>query len=293
MEGVNVKNSRIETVIFGNSILRDRDEEEIRGYQKALRWINESYDKIKINSQTIKKLHKLSKGDVWDSGQFKKKQVDITEITPDGKERIRFRPPDIQISKIYLDSAIKLWDELIQEKRIPSLILLIAFNFDFLCIHTFRGGNGRVSRLIILLQLYKIVFDIGKYIIVEKIIEENKERYYETLELSSLKWHESKNDIWPYVNYILFILKESYKELDTRLEKLPESKGNKSDLIIDFINNSIGKFSAEEIKYQLPVVSIELIRKILKDLQKKGKIRNINRGRNAKWEKTNGKTKKS
>ncbi|TGN10564.1 Fic family protein [Leptospira ilyithenensis] len=285
MEGVNVAQARIETVIFGSALLKDRDEEEIRGYQQALRWIHESHDRIDINLQTILKLHKLSRGDIWDAGQLKEKQIDITEILPNGKSRIRFKPPGIKESKIFLIKAIDLWNEQIKEKYIPPLILLIAFNFDFLCIHPFRDGNGRVSRLILLLQLYKLGYDIGSYISIERIIEENKDRYYETLEQSSNKWHEAKNDIWPYVNYILFILKESYKQLDTRLENLPNNRGNKSELIINFIGNSIGPFSIADIKYNLPGVSVELIRKLLKDLQNENKVRSLGRGRNAKWEK--------
>jgi len=285
MEGVNVDAARIETVILGKSLLRDRDEEEIRGYQKALRLIHESHEKMEINLETILKLHKLSRGNIWDAGLLKEKQIDITEKSPSGRERIRFKPPGVKESKIYLKKAIDIWKEEIKEKRIPPLILLIAFNFDFLCIHPFRDGNGRVSRLILLLQLNKLGFHIGKYISIERIIEENKERYYETLELCSHKWHESKNDIWSYINYILFILKEAYKQLDARLENLPNHKGNKSELIREFIHNSIDKFSVVDIKYNLPGVGIELIRKVLKDLQKEKKVKNTGRGRNARWEK--------
>lgn len=286
LEGVMVDNSRIGTVVFGNSHLRDRDEEEVRGYQKALRWIHESNNKIEISIETILKLHNYCRGDIWDSGKLKEKQVDITEKLPNGQERLRFKPPGVKESKVLLNQAIKLWHEQIKEKRIPPLILLSAFNLDFLSIHPFRDGNGRVSRLLLLLQLYHLGYEIGRFISIEKIIEENKNRYYETLMESSQKWHESKNDIWPYANYLLFILKEAYKYLDDRLKSLPGTKGSKSDLIIDYINNSVGRFSVADIKYHTPGVSIDLIRRILKDLHKEGKITNTGRGRNARWEKT-------
>ena len=285
MEGVNVENSRIETVVFGKAVLRDRDEEEVRSYQKALRWIHESHGKIDISIETILKLHKISKGDIWDAGQFKDKQVDITEILPNGKTKIRFKPPSPKQSTLYLIDAINLWNEQIKEKKIPPMILLIAFNFDFLSIHPFRDGNGRVSRLLLILQLYKLGIEIGKFISIERIIEENKERYYETLEESSRMWHEGKNDIWPYANYLLFVFKEAYRQLENRLESIPNPKGNKTDLIMDYIEVSVGSFRISDIKYNLPGVSLELIRKVLKTLQKENKVISLGRGRNAEWEK--------
>lgn len=198
MEGVNIARSRIETVVFGNSLLRDRDEEEVRGYQQALRWVHEENSKISLSIETILKLHKLCKGDVWDAGKFKEKQVDITEKLPTGEERVRFHPPGPKDTDILLQNLITSWEEMTKERRIHPLILLSAFNLDFLCIHPFRDGNGRVSRILLLLQLYHLGFHIGRYISIEKHIEINKQRYYDTLEESSQHWHSSKNDPWPF-----------------------------------------------------------------------------------------------
>lgn len=285
IEGVEVENSRIRTVVFGDSMLRDRNEEEVRGYQRALRWIHEDHKNIKVNIETILRIHKYCRGDIWDSGKFKEKQVDITEKLPDGKERVRFKPPGVKESKIFLKGAVKLWQEQLKEKQIPPLILLAAFNLDFLSIHPFRDGNGRVSRLLLLLQLYHIGYEVGRYISIEKIIEENKERYYETLKKSSAAWMSGKNSIWPYANYLFFILKEAFAQLDERIESIPDSKGSKSDLIIEFINSRHGEFSISDVKYHSPGVSVELIRKILKKMQKEGEVINTIRGRNARWKK--------
>ncbi len=285
MEGVEVDNSRIGTVVFGDSMLKDRDEEEVRGYQKALRWIHDNHSEIEINLDTILQLHKYCRGDIWDSGKFKEKQVDITERLPNGKERIRFRPPGVKESRTFLKEAVKLWKNQIKERHIPPLILLSAFNLDFLSIHPFRDGHGRVSRLLLLLQLYHLGYEVGRFISIEKIIEENKERYYETLKESSISWIDGKNSIWPYANYLLFILKEAYKQLDHKMESMPDSKGSKSDIVIAYINSQTSEFSVSDVKYHSPGVSIELIRKILKELQKEGKVTNTIRGRNAKWKK--------
>jgi Fic family protein len=285
IEGVEIDRDRIDNVIFGKSPLKDRNEEEVRGYQKALKYIHEKYSRIEINSDSILKIHKLCKGDIWDSGRFKEKQIDITEIDISGRSRIRFKPPGPKESIPLLNELNSIYSELTLEETIPNLLISILYNLDFLCIHPFRDGNGRVSRLLLLLTLYRYNYEVGRYVSLEKIIEENKERYYESLEISSKNWEKGKNDFWPYINFILFVIKESYKTLDERIANLPNSKGNKSDLIYKFVENSITSFSVSEIKYNVPGVSIDLIRKVLKDLKKDGKIKNLSLGRDSRWEK--------
>jgi len=109
------------------------------------------------------------------------------------------------------------WDDILEEKRVHPLIAVAALNLDFLCIHPLRDGNGRLSRLLLLLMCYQLGFEVGRYISLERLIEENKERYYETLEESSQNWHDGKHDPWPFVNYLLFILKNAYREFEERV----------------------------------------------------------------------------
>lgn len=284
MEGVVADNGRVNTVVFGAAQLQDRNEEEIRGYQNALRWIHESGNKIPMNMETVLKLHKHCRGDIWDAGKLKEKQVDITEKLPSGEERIRFKPPGALESRKYLEKSLNLWHEQIREKRIPPLILLSAFNLDFLSIHPFRDGNGRVSRLLLLLQLYHLGYEAGRYISIEKLIEENKDRYYETLKESSERWVDGKNNIWAYTHYLFYILKEAYKQLHERIKSIPDSRGSKSDMVIHVIENFPGKFSISDVKYHTPGVSIDLIRRVLKNMKKENRIRSTGRGRNAQWE---------
>jgi Fic family protein len=250
---------------------------------KALKWVHEEHSKIDINIETILQLHKMIRCEHSDAGEWKTVPNDLVDKSPDGQERAGFNAPDVKEGIYYLEEAIKLWHEQIDKKRIPPLILLSAFNLDFLCIRPFQDGNGRVSRLLLLLQLYKLGYDIGRYISIERIIEENKERYYESLQQSSLGWSEAHNTIWPYTNFLFFIVKEAYNELEKRLENLPENYGSKTYLIMNFVNNYMGQFSLSKIKYYLPGVGMDLIRKILKELQREGKIRNLGRGINAKW----------
>lgn len=154
----------------------------------------------------------MSRGDIWDAGKYKEKPVDIVEILPSGEQYIRFKSVSPEETPAMVKQSMDTMDSLLKDCRIHPLILLGALNLDFLCIHPFRDGNGRVSRLFLLQTCYHLGFEVGRYISLERIIEQNKERYYETLKISSQDWHEGKHDPWPYIGYLLFILKQAYKE---------------------------------------------------------------------------------
>jgi Fic family protein len=166
-------------------------------------------------------------------------------------------------------------------------VALTAFNLDFLCIHPFRDGNGRVSRLLLLLGCYHLGYEVGRYISLERLIEDNKERYYETLEKSSRHWHQGKHDPWPYINYLLFIIKTAYREFEERAESLKEPRGAKTEMVLKAIDSFYDSFTISELKRECPNVSVDMIRKVLKDLNKQGKIRSGGRGQSARWEKLN------
>src|SRR5438128_4704627 len=207
IEGVEVDKSRVGTLIFGKPALRDRDEEEVRGYRDALKLIHESGATLPISEATVKKLHKLSRGEIWDAGLYKEKDVDIIQTYADGRSRIRFKTLPAKQTPKGMAEMVELWERGVQEKWVPPLVLAAALNLDFLCIHPFRDGNGRVSRLLFLLACYQLGFEVGRYISLERLIEENKERYYEMLEASSQGWHDGKHDPWPFISYLLYILK--------------------------------------------------------------------------------------
>jgi Fic family protein len=194
IEGVEVEQARIGTLVFGKPLLRDRDEEEVRGYRDALQLIHEQGTKLPVSEETILKLHRLTRGEIWDAGQYKEKDSDIIEKYPDGRERVRFKTVSAAETAGCMQELIERWHDCVREHWVHPLIALAAFNLDFLCIHPFRDGNGRVSRLLLLLQCYHLGYEVGRYISLERIIEQNKERYYETLEQSSQGWHEGKHD---------------------------------------------------------------------------------------------------
>jgi Fic family protein len=217
IEGVTIEQSRVKAVILGKSLLHDRDEEEIRGYRDALTWIHGQHKRLQVSEKTILQLHRISRANIGDAGKYKQKDSDIIEKSPDGRVLVRFRTVSARKTSAAMRALINSWDESVDERVIHPAIAMAAMNLDFLCIHPFRDGNGRVSRLLLLLQCYQLGYEVGRYISLERTIEENKERYYETLEESSQGWHEGKNDPWPYVNYLLYILKLAYREFEERV----------------------------------------------------------------------------
>jgi len=168
---------------------------------------------------------------------------------------------------------------------VHPLIALAAFNLDFLCIHPFRDGNGRVSRLVLLLQCYQLSYEVGRYISLERLIEENKERYYETLEQSSQGWHEDKHDPWPYINYVLSILKMAYREFAERVGEVKAPRGAKTDLVLTAINRFMGEFTVSQVEQACPGVSKDMVRRVLREQQAAKLIECQGRGPGARWKK--------
>jgi Fic family protein len=283
IEGVEIDQSRIQTVVFGKKKFQNRNEEEIHGYKQALNLIHNSGPDLQITEKLIKRLHAMCRGEIWDAGKYKEKDSDIIQTYPDGRSRLRFRTVTASKTPEMMEDLLQAWDAARTEPKIHPLILLILFNLDFLCIHPFRDGNGRVSRLLFLLQLYIFGYDVGKYISLERLIEENKERYYETLEESSQGWHEGKNDPWPYVNYMLFIAKSAYREFESRAGSIQPKRGEKSSRVKEAVDNFTGPFTVSQIKTKCPEVSVDLIRKVLKELKREGAISTTGKGRGAEW----------
>jgi len=284
IEGVEVERERIQTLVFGKPVLRDRGEEEIRGYRDALGWIHEGGAAVPLNEKTILELHRLSRGNIWDAGCYKEKPVDIIEKHPDGRQTIRFRTLAPEKTPEAVREMIELWDKARLERWIRPLILIGALNLDFLCIHPFRDGNGRVSRLLLLLTCYHAGIEVGRFISLERLIEENKERYYETLRASSHGWHEAKHDHWPYIGYLLFIIKKAYEEFELRANEISAPRGEKSELVRRVILKQRGEFRLADIERACPGVGRDWIRAILFEMKKKGLVICKGKGKAARWQ---------
>lgn len=286
IEGVEVDQQRIGTIIFGRQILGDRSEEELRGYREALNLIHERGSSLPINEETIKELHRLTRGEIWDAGKYKEKDSDIIEKRPDGTSSIRFKTVPADKTPAFMKELISLWNTCIEERPVHPIIAMAGFNLDFLSIHPFRDGNGRVSRLLLLLQCYHLGLEVGRYISLERIIEQNKERYYEALALSSEGWHKAAHDPWHYVNYICFILKNAFKEFEERIGLVSSPRGEKTDMVFRAVNKMQGSFHVADIRRECPGVSIDMIRRILKKMRNEGRLECLGRGPKAAWQKT-------
>src|SRR3989338_8334611 len=271
IEGVALDASRVRDVLVApKPLFRDRDEEEVRGYRDALDWIHRESAGIALSEENIRRLHAMARGQIWDAGQYKEKDGDIIERYADGRERVRFRPVPAARTGEAMGALVADWQRCLDEAWVHPLIALAAFNLDFLCIHPFRDGNGRVSRLLWLLQCHRLGYEVGRYISLERLGEENKARYYETLELSSQGWHEGKHDPWPYINFVLYILKMAYKEFAERVGEIAAPRGSKRELVLAALVRVPGEFTIAELEQACPGVSRDMIRTVLREQQTAG-----------------------
>jgi len=284
IEGVSIDPARVEPVLRGNSPFRDRDEEEVKGYRDALDWIHSEGKNIPINTRTVLELHSFVRSGSSSSGKFKTKpgEGDIFEIFPDGRKKLRFATVPYKDVKRYMKEWEKRTSTLMESGKVHPLIVLCASSFDFLCIHPFGDGNGRVSRLLFLLHAYHIGIGVGRYVSLERIIEENKEEYYRNLAESSAGWHRGKHNEWHYIRYMIYILKSAYKELAEKMD-YAEPRGVKTEMIEGWIQKKKGTFTLSEIQQAMPSVSHDMIRKVLKDLSRDKKIQSSGHGRSAVW----------
>lgn len=283
IEGIFTADDRLKNLVQAKTTPRNRDESEIAGYRDVLNTIHENYDYIPINANYILQLHRdLYKflGSV-EGGAFKTSDNIIRETDADGNERVRFRPVAAWETAPSIDELCRAFRE--AKGEVDPLILNAMFILDFLCIHPFNDGNGRMSRLITLLLLYQSGFLVGKYISIEKIIEESKETYYEALQDSSINWYENENDYKPFVNYMLGVIVNAYKEFESRVKLVTTPNLSKADRVREVIKNHIGTITKSELLEMNPDISDTTIQRALADLLKNGEIEKIGGGRYTKY----------
>lgn len=285
IEGVEIDAKRVRDVLMGQRALRDRNEEEVQGYRDALQLTHEREAKLAVTEKVICQLHRLSRGEIWDAGKYKEKDVDIIELLPGGGRKIRFKTVPARKTPDAMKELVSLGEDIARDGNPHPLIALAAFNLDFLCIHPFRDGNGRVSRLLLLLQCYHAGLEVGRYISLERIIEQNKQRYYETIEQSSQGWHERKHNPWPYINYLLYILKTAYAEFEERFGQVKPARGEKREAVNRAIRAQTTEFTLADLRRACPGVSVDTIRLHLKQSRLRGEVLCVKKGRNATWEK--------
>lgn len=283
IEGIFTADDRLKNLVQEKTTPRNRDESEIAGYRDVLNTIHENYDYIPINANYFLQLHRdLYKfvGNV-DGGVFKTGDNIIQEEDDKGNKKVRFCPVPAWETAEAIDALCEAFRD--AKGEVDSLILNAMFILDFLCIHPFNDGNGRMSRLLTLLLLYQSGFIVGKYISIEKIIEESKETYYEVLQDSSLNWHENENDYKPFVNYMLGVIVNAYKEFESRVELVTNPNLSKSDRIREIIKNHIGTITKSELLEMNPDISDTTVQRTLAELLKNNEIKKIGGGRYTKY----------
>lgn len=284
IEGVTIPTDRLRPVILGKAKPRDRSEEELAGYMQALDWIFSRKRRVSVTPAVILRLHTFAQGGVsGDAGEWKKRDNEIIEILPDGERKIRFVPTSARDTPKIVEALCRNYRDACDEERVPPLLTVATFVFDLLCIHPFRDGNGRVSRLATTLLLQEHGFQVARYISLERFVEESKENYYGVLAECSQGWHEGKNEIVPWWNYFLSVLRSAYKEFERQMEST-EARPAKSDLVRQTVLAQVEQFTLGDLAAQLPAASPQLIKKVLAELKKRGKVHLVGRGRGARWE---------
>ena len=280
IEGIYTSDDRLKKIVLNKTTPRTRNEQEIAGYRDVLATIHESYEYIPLRPTMILQLHrdlyKFSGMSI--GGHYKNSDNVIAETDSAGNRFVRFQPVPAWETPEAIDFACKAYDEAVQSGADPLLVIPM-FILDFLCIHPFNDGNGRMSRLLTLLLLYRSGYIVGKYISIEKVIEQSKETYYETLQQSSAGWHENQNDYAPFVRYILGVIVAAYRDFSSRVQVLVTSGMSKPDRIREIIKDTLGKITKAEIMEKCPDISQVTVQRTLIELQKKGEIIKLGGGR--------------
>jgi Fic family protein len=284
IEGVTVPANRLRPLILGGAKPRDRSEEELAGYRRALDWVFSRKGSISITPDVIRRLHALAQGGhSGDAGEWKKRDNEIVEILPNGQRRIRFVPTRARETPKAIATLCQRYQEACDEERIPPLLIVATFVFDLLCVHPFRDGNGRVSRLATTLLLETHGFEVVRYVSLERLVEERKDEYYGILRDCSDGWQEGKNEIVPWWNYFLGVLRSGYREFERQVESTG-LRPAKSELVRRTVLEQVGRFTLADLVQQAPAASPQLIKKVLAELKREGKLRLTGRGRGAFWE---------
>ena len=280
IEGIFTSDKRLEELVSQKAEPRNRSEQEIAGYREVLATIHESYEYITPKPNIILQLHRdlysYCQGNI--GGTYKNSDNVIAETDAGGHQKARFIPvPAFQTAEA-IDELCARFLEAWEADRIDKLVLIPMFILDFLCIHPFNDGNGRMSRLLTLLLFYKAGYIVGKYVSMEMLIEKTKETYYEALQASSAGWHESENSYEPFVKYYLGIMLKAYNEFESRVEHLKNRTLSKPERIKAMIDQKVGKITKKEIMDAHPDISKTTVERTLADLVKSEYIAKVGSG---------------
>lgn len=284
LEGIITTEERIRDIVRGAAPIT-HDEKEISGYKDALSMIHREHENMELTEEIILSFHRMiqRETDPKEAGRYKAHDNLIMENLPDGSRRVRFRPVSSKDTPKAMEQLVLAYYDAKQDSEISELLLIPCFVVDFLCIHPFRDGNGRVSRLLTVLLLYMAGYDIGRYISLEAQINRYKESYYDALEQASTGWHENQNDYVPVIVNFMQLLYRCFKDLDDSFMEISLKKAKKSERVETVLLNAIVPVSKGDILEKLPDVSVKTVELVLSKMLKEDKIKKIGTYRDARY----------
>lgn len=284
LEGIVVSNQRLKDLFEDRTTPQSRSEHEVAGYRAVLNLIHASGVDIHIRPSVIQQLHRqMYSFSPGEGGKWKMVDNEITERLPDGTLKVRFTPTPAILVQDAMDSLCKEYASSMDKREPHPLIIMAALILDFLCIHPFADGNGRMSRLLSLLCLYHGGYKVGRYISLEKIVEETKEEYYQSLYESSQGWHKGEHDLLPWLRYFLGVIVRAYRDLEDRASIVRQTKGEKSARIREIVAGFIAPFSVRDLEERCPDIARPTINAVLKQLTDEGLIERNGSGRSTKY----------
>ncbi len=281
IEGISTTDARMRELMSQRTVPRNRDEQEIAGYRDALSVIHESHDFMPVTPNVLLQLHRdlYSRQPQGSGGHWKMNDNVIEETDADGRTYVRFRPLGAVETPMAMESLCGSYRRAIGAERFDSLLLIPIFVLDFLCVHPFQDGNGRMSRLLTPHLLYRAGFSVGRYVSLEMLVEGTKGEYYEALRRSSEGWHGNENNPRPFVEYLLGIVLMAYRELESRVAGIVNSRMRKADRIRAVFRDSLGRVSKRDILARCPDISVAMVEHTLKEMLDDGSIRKVGGGR--------------
>lgn len=318
IEGVTVGHDRLHALVLGRATPRDRSEQEVQGYRRALHEIHTGAASLGVTPDTLLHLHAhcqsssapkpspaapllaqprlsvrspvgcaayapIRQAPNGDAGQFKRVDNDIVELREGQAPIVRFRCVPAAETPAAVAELCQRYRYALDQDNIPPLIAIAALVLDFLCIHPFRDGNGRVSRLLTLLALNQHGYEVGRYLSLERLIEESRDDYYESLYRSSQGWHDRRHELTPWFNFLFAVVRRGYVELEKRVAQVKAPRGGKSALVLAAIRAQPGEFRLSDLERDCPGVGREWIRTLLADLKRSGDVTCHGRGPGARW----------
>ena len=281
LEGIVTTSTRLRQLVQHKTAPRSRSECEIVGYRDVLNTIHESHEYIPIRTSYILQLHRdlMKPAGISYGGHFKNVQNYISETREDGTVVTRFTPVAPYETQSAIEAICASYGRTLAMEAVDPLVLIPVFFCDFLCIHPFNDGNGRMSRLLTLLMLYQNGYDVGKYISIEAQIAKTKDEYYEALRAASDGWHEGRNDVMPFIRYTLHIILACYVEFESRVGIVGKAEHSAYDAVLAYVQSHIGRFRGTDVMEACPSAGRSAVLASLKKLAEEGIVQKEGAGR--------------